>query len=73
MKARRYALDPTFGMLIACPNGCDDKGRMEIMESQDRKGPYEDVEMRCTHCEEVSSFHPKPPFLSLEFKIDSSA
>lgn len=70
MEIRKYAFDPVFGSLIACPNGCGMDGRMEIMESQDRKGTYDDVEMKCTHCGLETTFHPKPEFLSMEFTIE---
>lgn len=67
MRVRRYAFVAATGMFIACSNGCGEDGRMEIMESQDGKGAYDDVEMKCTNCGHESLFAQHTVFLSLEF------
>lgn len=73
MRVRKYALDPTFGMLIDCPNMCGEDGRMEIMENQDTKGPYDDVLMKCTNCGAEKTHYPKAEFLSIEFTYAPNA
>lgn len=67
MKVRRYALDPMLGSLIGCPDHCSRDARVEVMESQDYKGIYEGVEMKCANCGAETKYYRKPVLLSFEF------
>ena len=69
MKAKRYALDPAFGMLVDCPNMCGEPERLELVE-RGGGGRWDSDTFRCTGCGAEKQMHTWAPFLSLEFSID---